>query len=227
MVLLDMIMQIDRGVEVFYLDTDFLFPETYRLRDVAAAKYGFEPVGYMSLLTPSAAGAEARRRALGARPRRLLRDPQGRAERARARRQARLDQRHPPRPVEDARRHRHRRVGREVRPGEDQPARRRGRSRRSGSTSSTTPSRTTSCTTTTTPASAARTARSPSTPAKTRAAAAGRASTRPSAASTSPEGQTGDSLNVVEARSRAEISAAARATLRVGTRAAVSRAVHA
>ncbi len=52
MVLLDMIMQIDRTVEVFYVDTDFLFPETHRLRDVAAAKYGFKPVGYMSLLTP-------------------------------------------------------------------------------------------------------------------------------------------------------------------------------
>jgi phosphoadenosine phosphosulfate reductase len=53
MVLLDMIMQVDRAIEVFYLDTDFLFSETYKLRDIAAAKYGFEPVGYMSLLTPS------------------------------------------------------------------------------------------------------------------------------------------------------------------------------
>ncbi|MEX0751129.1 MAG: phosphoadenylyl-sulfate reductase, partial [Dehalococcoidia bacterium] len=52
MVLLDMVMQIDRAVEVFYLDTDFLFPETYSLRDAAAAKYDFKPVGYMSLLTP-------------------------------------------------------------------------------------------------------------------------------------------------------------------------------
>ena len=52
MVLLDMVMAIDRRVEVFYLDTDFLFPETYKLRDIAAARYGFEPVGYMSLLTP-------------------------------------------------------------------------------------------------------------------------------------------------------------------------------
>ena len=34
MVLLDMIMQIDPAVDVFYLDTDFLFPETYHLRDV-------------------------------------------------------------------------------------------------------------------------------------------------------------------------------------------------
>jgi phosphoadenosine phosphosulfate reductase len=53
MVLLDMLMQIDRSVEVFYIDTDFLFPETYRLRDVAAAKYGFQPVGYVSLITPA------------------------------------------------------------------------------------------------------------------------------------------------------------------------------
>jgi phosphoadenosine phosphosulfate reductase len=53
MVLLDMVMRVDRAVEVFYLDTDFLFPETYRLRDAAAAKYNFRPVGYMSLLTPS------------------------------------------------------------------------------------------------------------------------------------------------------------------------------
>jgi len=52
MVLLDMIMGIDPAVEVFYLDTDFLFPETYRLRDIAAQKYNFQPVGYMSLLTP-------------------------------------------------------------------------------------------------------------------------------------------------------------------------------
>ena len=52
MVLLDMLMRIESGVEVFYLDTDFLFPETYQLRDTAAARYGFKPVGYMSLLTP-------------------------------------------------------------------------------------------------------------------------------------------------------------------------------
>ncbi|MDP9236684.1 MAG: phosphoadenylyl-sulfate reductase [Chloroflexota bacterium] len=58
MVLLDMMMQIDRAVEVFYLDTDFLFPETYRLRDAVAAKYDFKPVGYMSLLTPSQQAAK-------------------------------------------------------------------------------------------------------------------------------------------------------------------------
>jgi len=52
MVLLDMLMPIDKTVEVFYLDTDFLFPETYHLRDVCAQKYGISPAGYKSLLTP-------------------------------------------------------------------------------------------------------------------------------------------------------------------------------
>jgi phosphoadenosine phosphosulfate reductase len=52
MVLLDMLIPIDNTVEVFYLDTDFLFPETYHLRDVCAQKYGISPVGYKSLLTP-------------------------------------------------------------------------------------------------------------------------------------------------------------------------------
>ncbi len=54
MALLDMIMKIDATVEVFYLDTEFLFPETYHLRDVCEAKYGFQPIGYKSLLTPAA-----------------------------------------------------------------------------------------------------------------------------------------------------------------------------
>ena len=54
MVLLDMVMQIDPSVEVFYLDTDFLFPETYKLRDVCEAKYGFKTIGYKSLLIPEA-----------------------------------------------------------------------------------------------------------------------------------------------------------------------------
>lgn len=58
MVLLDMMMRIDRTVEVFYLDTNFLFPETYRLRDVAAEKYNFQPAGYLPLLTPAEQAAK-------------------------------------------------------------------------------------------------------------------------------------------------------------------------
>ena len=43
MVLLDMAVRIDPGIHVFYLDTDLLFPETYALRDHAAARYGITP----------------------------------------------------------------------------------------------------------------------------------------------------------------------------------------
>src|SRR5438477_4141193 len=53
MVLLDMTMQIDSSVEVFYIDTDFQFPETYKLRYAADRQYKFEPKGYMSFVTTS------------------------------------------------------------------------------------------------------------------------------------------------------------------------------
>jgi phosphoadenosine phosphosulfate reductase len=52
MVLLDMIAQIEPRVEVFYLDTDFLFAETYQTRDRAIARYGIAPVAYKSAYTP-------------------------------------------------------------------------------------------------------------------------------------------------------------------------------
>jgi phosphoadenosine phosphosulfate reductase len=53
MVLVDMIAQIEPRVEVFYLDTDFLFPETYATRDRVVERYGVSPVPYKSLLTPA------------------------------------------------------------------------------------------------------------------------------------------------------------------------------
>ena len=40
MVLLDMTAKLEERPEVFYLDTGFLFPETYRLRDLAAHTEG-------------------------------------------------------------------------------------------------------------------------------------------------------------------------------------------
>jgi phosphoadenosine phosphosulfate reductase len=52
MVLLDMVMPIDPTVEVFYLDTDFLFPETYALRQTCEERYNIKAIGYHSLLTP-------------------------------------------------------------------------------------------------------------------------------------------------------------------------------
>jgi phosphoadenosine phosphosulfate reductase len=58
MVLIDMIAQIEPRVEVFYIDTDFLFPETYDLRDRVAERYGIQPVAYKSELTPEAQAAK-------------------------------------------------------------------------------------------------------------------------------------------------------------------------
>src|SRR3990172_5565724 len=52
MVLVDMVSQIEPRVEIFYLDTDFLFPETYQTRDRVIERYDITAVGYKSSLTP-------------------------------------------------------------------------------------------------------------------------------------------------------------------------------
>ena len=44
LVLLDMAMQIDRGIPVYYLDTGLLFAETYALIGAAGKRYGIAPV---------------------------------------------------------------------------------------------------------------------------------------------------------------------------------------
>ncbi len=41
-VLVDLLMNIGRNIPVFYIDTDVLFPETYRLRRELEARYGLE-----------------------------------------------------------------------------------------------------------------------------------------------------------------------------------------
>ena len=40
-VLLDILFQITREISVFYIDTDFLFDQTYDLRNKLEEKYGF------------------------------------------------------------------------------------------------------------------------------------------------------------------------------------------
>jgi phosphoadenosine phosphosulfate reductase len=53
--LLDMIHRIDPATPLFYLDTDFLFPETMEVRDRLIARYDLKPEQVMqvkSLLTP-------------------------------------------------------------------------------------------------------------------------------------------------------------------------------
>jgi phosphoadenosine phosphosulfate reductase len=54
-VLVDMVHRIDPTVPLFYLDTDFLFPETYATRDRVIERYGLQPsqvIQVKSLLTP-------------------------------------------------------------------------------------------------------------------------------------------------------------------------------
>ena len=46
MVLLDMAMKINTEVSVFYVDTDFLFPQTHALKDKVARRYGFQPIAF-------------------------------------------------------------------------------------------------------------------------------------------------------------------------------------
>jgi len=49
--LVDMVARIDRSVPVFYLDTGYLFPETFDVRDLIARRYGIQPVAVKPLLT--------------------------------------------------------------------------------------------------------------------------------------------------------------------------------
>jgi phosphoadenosine phosphosulfate reductase len=52
MALLDMAVKLDPDIRVFYVDTEFLFPETYQTRDKAMRRYGITPLAYRPVLTP-------------------------------------------------------------------------------------------------------------------------------------------------------------------------------
>ena len=52
MALLDMATKLKPDIDIFYLDTDFLFPQTHALREEAIKRYNIRPVGYRSMLTP-------------------------------------------------------------------------------------------------------------------------------------------------------------------------------
>ncbi len=51
MALLDMAMKINPAVSVFYVDTDFLFPETHNLKDRTARRYGIRPIAFRTDVT--------------------------------------------------------------------------------------------------------------------------------------------------------------------------------
>lgn len=60
-VLVDMVHRIDPTVPLFYLDTDFLFPETYATRDRLIQHYALQPaqiIQVKSLLTPEQQAAQ-------------------------------------------------------------------------------------------------------------------------------------------------------------------------
>ena len=71
------------GVDVLFLDTGYHFAETIGTRDAVAQVYDVNVRTVLPLLTVAAAGRRARRAAVRARPRRLLRPAQGRAARPR------------------------------------------------------------------------------------------------------------------------------------------------
>jgi len=51
-VLLDMLMKITRDISVFYIDTNFLYDQTYDLKDKLQEKYGFKFLKFSTELTP-------------------------------------------------------------------------------------------------------------------------------------------------------------------------------
>ncbi|MBI3743673.1 MAG: phosphoadenylyl-sulfate reductase [Chloroflexi bacterium] len=56
--LLDIAVKINPKVHVFYLDTDFLFPETYANVEAVKQRYHIRPVAFKSRLTPEAQAAK-------------------------------------------------------------------------------------------------------------------------------------------------------------------------
>jgi phosphoadenosine phosphosulfate reductase len=58
-VLVDMIQRINPRTPLFYLDTDFLFPETYQVRDRIIEKYGLAPDQVLQIKSPLAPEAQA------------------------------------------------------------------------------------------------------------------------------------------------------------------------
>ena len=57
-VLLDMLFKVTRNISVFYIDTSFLFDQTYDLKNKLEEKYGFEFLCFSTDLTPEAQGKQ-------------------------------------------------------------------------------------------------------------------------------------------------------------------------
>jgi phosphoadenosine phosphosulfate reductase len=57
MVIVDLVMAVDRSVPVIYVDTDFLFPETYATVQAVEARYGIQALAFRATLSPQAQAA--------------------------------------------------------------------------------------------------------------------------------------------------------------------------
>ena len=123
-VIVDLIARHRLEIDVFTLDTGVLFPETYALWRRLEERYDLTIRAVRPAITLRRAGRAARRRALAARPRPLLRAAQGRAAAAGALGARRLGHRHPARADARARLGAGRRVGRALRPRQAEPPRR-------------------------------------------------------------------------------------------------------
>ena len=80
--LVDMVHRIDPDAPLFYLDTDFLFPETFDVRDRIIAQYGLKPaqvIQMKSLLTPDQQAAQHGPCPVGEQARSVLRTQKNRA----------------------------------------------------------------------------------------------------------------------------------------------------
>ena len=57
-VLLDILFKVTKNISVFYIDTSFLFDQTYDLKNKLEEKYGFEFLHFSTDLTPEAQGKQ-------------------------------------------------------------------------------------------------------------------------------------------------------------------------
>ena len=158
-VIMHMLAEIEPRTHVFNLDTGYQFQETLELRDRIAQRYGIEVEMRRTDTTVAEYEALHGGPLYKTNPDQCCFDRKVTVLRAVGGRLDGLDERHPPRPEHRPGRRADRRLGQEVRPGEDQPAGQLDQERRVEADHASRTFRTTRCTTKATRASAAGLAR--------------------------------------------------------------------
>ena len=106
MVLWDMMHRINPQASLFYLDTDFLFPETYAVRDRLIARYKVleeQVIQVVPALTPIEQAKKFGEQLWVRQPESVLPDSESRSVDQDFEELLRMGDRHSPRPVTDAR----------------------------------------------------------------------------------------------------------------------------